>query len=102
MATTAIGSSCLLRSETRGLTLCLRTAPARKQENRRPRSRRRGDAFGARAGAKTGERDWAGEQETGRGAGDGEQENGIGQENRKRDAARGDGEQENGIWVENK
>ena len=37
-----------------------------------------------------------------RGAGDGEQENGIGQENRNRDAARGDGEQENGIRQENK
>ena len=34
--------------------------------------------------------------------GDGEQENGIGLENRNRDAARGDGEQENGIWQENK
>ena len=33
--------------------------------------------------------------------GDGEQENGIGQENRNRDAAQGDGEQENGIWLEN-
>ena len=44
----------------------------------------------------------AGEQETGRGAGNGEQENGIWVENRKRDAARGDGEQENGIRQENK
>ena len=32
----------------------------------------------------------------------GEQENGILQENRNRDAARGDGEQENGIWLENR
>ena len=52
-------------------------APARKQENRKYFT----DA---------------------RGAGDGEQENGIWQENRKRDAARGDGEQQNGIWQENK
>ena len=55
-----------------------------------------------RGGRGTGERDWAGEQEPGRGAGDGKQENGIGQENRKRDAARGDGEQENRIWQENR
>ena len=63
----------------------------------------------------------AGEQEPGRGAGNGEQENGIWLENRNRDAARGtgnrrtgfawrtgmedaaegDGEQENGIGLEN-
>ena len=49
----------------------------------------------------TGERDLAGEQEPGRSAGDGKQENGIGLENRNRDAAWGDGEQENGIWLEN-
>ena len=50
----------------------------------------------------TGERDLAGEQEPGRDAGDVEQENGIWQENRNRDAARGDGEQEDGIWQENR
>ena len=53
-----------------------------------------------RGGRGTGERDWAGEQETGRGAG--------GRETGERDLAgeqepgrgAGDGEQENGIWLE--